>query len=144
MSLFNITALSKWWNMKYKQLKYLTIRCSYIEGKLKLSVNFSVGYVLSHGLKISALIRHDSESKRKQQKSERSEKHESVASPNRAVGSGRELWAPPPPHTYITYILPPAGILGGGATYEKFFGFQRPLHLLKINSIFINCGYEAR
>ena len=40
--------------------------------------------------------------------------------------------------------LPPAGVLGGGAPYNKFFGLHRPLHWLKINSNFINCGYEAR
>ena len=32
----------------------------------------------------------------------------------------------------------------GGAHYENFFGLQRPLDSLKINSNFINCGYEAR
>ena len=42
------------------------------------------------------------------------------------------------------WVPPPVGILGGGAHYKKFFGLQRPLDSLKINSSFINCGYEAR
>ena len=41
-------------------------------------------------------------------------------------------------------VLDPEGVLGGGAPYEKLFGLQRPLDSLKINSNFINCGYEAR
>ena len=32
----------------------------------------------------------------------------------------------------------------GGAPYKKIFGLQRSLDSLKINSNFINCGYEAR
>ena len=39
---------------------------------------------------------------------------------------------------------PPAGVLGGRAPYEIFFGLQRPQDSLRINSIFINYGYEAR
>ena len=45
----------------------------------------------------------------------------SVASPNGAGGGG-----------------------GGLAPHETFFGLQRPLDSLKMNSNFLNCGYEAR
>ena len=56
----------------------------------------------------------------------------SVASPNGAL-------SPPLP-----LPLPPAEVLGGRALYENFFGLQRPLDSLKINSNLINCGYEAK
>ena len=62
-------------------------------------------------------IRHDSGSKRNRRKSKRSE-------PKRSWG----VWV----------------VLGGRAPYQKLFGLQRPLDSLKINSNFINCGYEAR
>ena len=42
------------------------------------------------------------------------------------------------------WVPPPVGVLGGGAPYKNFCGLQRPLDSLKINSSFINCGYEAR
>ena len=42
-------------------------------------------------------------------------------------------------------VASPNGAGGSGGGYsEKFFGLQRPLDSLKINSNFINCGYEAR
>ena len=41
-------------------------------------------------------------------------------------------------------LPPPSGGLRWQSTLRKFFGFQRALDLLKIDSNFINCGCEAR
>ena len=72
------------------------------------------------------LNRHDSGSKRNRWKNEPSES-------KRSWGSGGRHSEPPP-----------ARVLGGIAPYGTFFGLLRPLDPLKINSNFINCGYEAR
>ena len=57
----------------------------------------------------------------------------SVGSPNAAGGSGGRSEPPPP-----------SGGLRWQSALRKFFGFQRALDLLKIDSNFINCGCEAR
>ena len=41
-------------------------------------------------------------------------------------------------------LSPPSGGLRRRSPLRKFFGLQRPLDSLKINSNFVNCGYEAR
>ena len=43
-----------------------------------------------------------------------------------------------------TLSPPSSGHLRGWSPLQKFFGLQRPLDSLKINSSFNNCGYEAR
>ena len=72
-------------------------------------------------------FRHDSGSKRNWWKNERSEPKRSQG----CLGGG-------------ALSHPPAGVLGSVAPYGTFYGLQRPLDLLKTNSNFINCGYEAR
>ena len=66
------------------------------------------------GLKMKT--RHDSRCRKNRRNSERSEQQASVGSPNGAGGSGGwgALWAPP------------AGVLGGRATYENFLAFRAP------------------
>ena len=56
----------------------------------------------------------------------------SVGSPNGARGSGGGT------------LSTPSGGLRGRSLLRKFFGFQRALDSLKIDSNFINCGCEAR
>ena len=41
-------------------------------------------------------------------------------------------------------LSPPAGVLGGRAAYEIFFGIQRPLEWLKIDSNLMNDGFMAK